>query len=195
MTADVLPVTARADHAAGPAQGHWTYSDYAALPDDGNRYEIVDGVLYMAPAPTTFHQSANRWFVYYFTAHFQIPGLGHVFAAPTDVELGPHDVVQPDVIVVLSGSTTIIPSRIIGALDLVVESGSPSTAGYDRREKQDAYARAGVAEFWVADPNAQTIELLVLDGGAYRSLGLFQGKATLPSRVATLPVHVEQFFL
>lgn len=96
---------------------------------------------------------------------------------------------------VLSGSTTIIPSRIIGAPDLVVESGSPSTAGYDRREKQDAYARAGVAEFWVADPNAQTIELLVLDGGAYRSLGLFQGKATLPSRVATLPVHVEQFFL
>lgn len=196
MTADILPVTMRADHTGGPSQGHWTYSDYAALPDDSNRYEIVDGVLYVAPAPTTFHQSANNLLATYLTMYIQFTGLGRVFAAPTDVELGPHDVVQPDVIVVLNGSqATIIPSRIVDALDLVVEIGSPSTSGYDWSEKQDAYARALVAEFWVADPNAQTIELLVLDGGAYRSLGLFQGKATLPSRVALLPVHVEQFFL
>lgn len=192
---DVLTVTTRADHVVGPAQGHWTYSEYAGLPEDGNRYEIVDGVLYMAPAPTTDHQSANNLFAYYLTAHIQMPKLGRVFPAPTDVELPSGDVVQPDVSVVLNGSNaTIIPSRIVGAPDLVVEIASPSTSGYDRREKQDAYARAGVKEYWVADPAAQTVELLMLENGKYRSLGAFQRKATLPSQVATMPVRVEQFF-
>lgn len=194
-TVDTLPVTTRADHVPEPAQGRWTYADYAALPDDGNRYEVVDGVLYMAPAPTIAHQSANNWFTYYLTGHIQVQGLGRVFAAPTDVELGPHDVVQPDVVVVLNTTqANITPSRIVGAPDLVVEIASPSTTGYDRRQKQDAYARAGVREYWIADPNTQTVELLVLDQATYRSLGVFRGKAMLPSSVATLPVQVEQFF-
>lgn len=192
---DVLTVMTRADHVAGPPQGQWTYADYAAIPDDGIRYEVVDGVLYIAPAPTTGHQSANNLLAYYLTAHIQIAGLGRVFAAPTDVELPDGDVVQPDVLVVLNGSSAVIlPSRILGAPDLVVEIASPSTSGYDRRQKQDAYARAGVREYWVVDPGAQTVELLVLDTGAYRSAGAFLRKATLPSQVATLPVHVEQFF-
>lgn len=196
LVSDVLTVITRADHVAGPPQGHWTYAAYAALPDDGNRYEIVDGVLYMAPAPTTGHQSASNLFAYYLTAHIQMNGLGRVFAAPTDVELPNGDVVQPDVFVVLNGGGAVIErSRVIGAPDLVVEIASPSTSGYDRRQKQDAYARAGVSEYWIADPAAQTVELLVLEDGMYQSKGAFQRKATLPSRVATnMPVHVEQFF-
>lgn len=195
LIADTLPLVAPADWLPGPAQGQWTYADYAALPEDGTRYEIVDGVIYMAPAPTTGHQSALTWFVYYLTAHVQVPKLGRVFAAPTDVELGPHDVLQPDVIVVLNANTAIItPSRLSGAPDLVIEIASPSTSGYDRRQKQDAYARAGVAEYWVADPLAKTVELLMLQGSTYHAVGVFLGKATLPSRVAVMPVRVEQFF-
>ena len=76
-----------------------------------------------------------------------------------------------------------------------MEIASPSTAGYDRREKQNAYARAGVPEYWIADPASRTVEVLALEQGAYRSLGVFQGKATLPTKIVPeFPVRVGQFF-
>jgi Uma2 family endonuclease len=133
--------------------------------------------------------------VYYLTTNVQLTGTGQVFCAPFDVELAPNRVVQPDVIVVLAANAGIITaSRIVGVPDLVIEIASPGTAGYDRREKQDTYARAGVPEYWIADPYARTVELLIFEDGGYRSLGVFQGKATLPSRVVPgLPVRVEQF--
>ncbi|MBC8160722.1 MAG: Uma2 family endonuclease [Roseiflexaceae bacterium] len=192
---DMVDVTTPVDGVVGPPQGRWTYADYAAIPADGSRYEVVNGILYMAPAPTTGDQSANNLFAFYLTMHIQMTGLGRVFAVPTDVELGPGDVVQPDILVVLNGSSAAItPARIVGAPDLVVEIASPSSLGYDRRQKQDAYARAGVAEYWLADPVGQTIELLVLAGAVYQSQGVFQRKASLPSRVAAMPIQVEQFF-
>ena len=193
---DVLPVAAPADHVAGPKPGHWTYADYAALPADGRRYEIIEGVLYMTPSPGEAHQSANRWFVYYLTLHVQLAGVGYVYGPPFDVELSPDVVVHPDLIVVLSANQGVItPSHIVGTPDLLIEIASPGTVGYDRRAKQDAYARAGVLEYWIADPSARTIELLQLEQDMYRSLGVFQGQTLLPSR--TLPglaVHVAQFF-
>jgi Uma2 family endonuclease len=150
----------------------------------------------MVPAPTIAHQTASNWFAFYLTQYVQVAGLGRIFAAPVDVELAPGTVVQPDVLVVLNASLGIItPRRIVGAPDLVVEIVSPGTAGHDRRTKQDAYARAGVAEYWLADPAAQTVELLRLDGSAYRTINVYRGRATLPSQVApALPVPVEQFF-
>ena len=192
---DVLPVVTVAVPIVGPPQGRWTYADYAALPDDGNRYEIIAGVLYMTPAPGTGHQSISARVVTFLVTHVEFAGLGRVFAAPVDVELAPDTVVQPDIVVVLSANLhRITPSRIIGAPDLVVEILSPGTAGYDRREKQDAYARSGVGEYWIVDPGAQTVELLTLDQGGYRSHGVFRGQARLPSSVVTLPVPIERFF-
>jgi Uma2 family endonuclease len=192
---DVLPVVTAAAPLVGPPQGRWTYADYAALPDDGNRYEIIAGVLYMTPAPGTGHQSVSARLVTFLVTHVEFAGLGRVFAAPVDVELAPDTVVQPDIVVVLSANLhRITPSRIIGAPDLVVEILSPGTAGYDRREKQDAYARSGVGEYWIVDPGAQTVELLTLDQGGYRSHGVFRGQARLPSSAVTLPVPVERFF-
>ena len=192
---DVLPVVTVAAPLVGPPQGRWTYADYAALPDDGNRYEIIAGVLYTTPAPGAGHQSVSARLVTFLVTHVEFAGLGRVFAAPVDVELTPDTVVQPDIVVVLSANLhRITPSRIIGAPDLVVEILSPGTAGYDRREKQDAYARAGVGEYWIVDPGAQTVELLTLDQGRYRSHGVFRGQARLPSSAITLPVPVERFF-
>jgi len=192
---DVLPVVTVAAPLVGPPQGRWTYADYAALPDDGNRYEIIAGVLYMTPAPGTGHQSISARVVTFLVTHVEFAGLGRVFAAPVDVELAPDTVVQPDIVVILSANLhRITPSRIIGAPDLVVEILSPGTAGYDRREKQDAYARSGVGEYWIVDPGAQTVELLTLDQGGYRSHGVFRGQARLPSSAVTLPVPVERFF-
>jgi Uma2 family endonuclease len=192
---DVLPVVTAAAPLVGPPQGRWTYADYAALPDDGNRYEIIAGVLYTTPAPGAGHQSVSARLVTFLVTHVEFAGLGRVFAAPVDVELAPDTVVQPDIVVILSANLDrITPSRIIGAPDLVVEILSPGTAGYDRREKQDAYARAGVGEYWIVDPGAQTVELLTLDQGRYRSHGVFRGQARLPSSAVTLPVPVERFF-
>lgn len=195
-TPDVLPTVVPATSAAGPPPGRWTYADYAALPADSQRYEIVDGVLYMTPAPSIGHQSASTLFITYLTIHVQLAGRGLVFSAPIDVELGPRDVVQPDVIVVLNERRGIVrPDRIVGAPSLVIEILSPGTAGYDRRDKQDAYARAGVPEYWLADPAAQTVEVLLLEEGRYRTAGVFRRQAQLPSVVAPdLPVRVEQFF-
>ncbi len=195
-TTDILSVVTRADHIVGPPQGQWTYDDYAAIPDDGKRYEIIDGVLYMAPSPNFAHQSSNMRFLAYLGTHIEFVGLGRVIGAPFDVDLGLGKTVQPDVMVILNANLGIItPEKIISAPDLVVEIASPSTAGYDRRDKQDAYARAGVPEYWVADPAARTIEVLVLEQGTYRSKGVFRGQATLPVGVLPeIPVRVEQFF-
>ena len=194
---DVLPVVIPANNVPGPLQGNWTYADYAALPDDGKRYEIIQGVLFMAPSPSFSHQSSNIRIAHYLLVHVEFTGLGRVIAAPFDVELVPDgDTVQPDVMVVLKvNEHRITSNRIVGAPDLIVEIASPSTAGYDRRNKQDAYARAGVPEYWIADPISHTIELLVLDGPLYRSSGVFQNQALLPSQIVpSLPVRVAQFF-
>jgi len=185
-----------ADNVPGPGQGRWTYKDYAALPDDGRRYEIVDGVLYMAPSPNEWHQTTAGRLFRYLATQIEDAGLGRVYVAPFDVELTPDTVVQPDVLVILNANhDKITLSRIIGAPDLVIEVSSPGTVGYDRDKKQSAYARAGVQEYWIADPWSRTVEVFVLEAGAYRSLGVFEGKATLPSQVVPgFSVHVEQFF-
>jgi len=188
-----VPMVMPADHMPGPEQGHWTYKDYAALPDDGHRYEIVDGVLYMAPSPNRSHQNTAFEIASYLRTHVKLTGLGQVYIAPFDVELNSQTVVQPDVIVVLNHDLNrITESRIVGAPDLVVEVSSPGTVGYDREKKQQNYARAGVPEYWIADPWSRTVEVLSLVAGDYRSLGVFEGKAVLPSEVVPdFLVHVE----
>jgi Uma2 family endonuclease len=185
-----------ADHMPGPEQGHWTYRDYAALPDDGHRYEIVDGVLYMAPSLNRSHQTTAGRLFRNLSTYIEDAGLGRVYIAPFDVELDAKTVVQPDVMVILNANSNKITfSHIIGAPDLVVEVSSPGTVGYDREKKQRNYARPGVPEYWIADPWTRTVEVLSLVGGDYRSLGVFEGKAVLPSEVVPdFLVHVEQFF-
>lgn len=191
-----VPMVTPADNVPGPGQGNWTYDDYAALPEDGQRYEIIDGVLFMAPSPNEWHQSSGVRFSHYLFVHIEDAGLGRVYAAPFDVELAPDTVVQPDALVVLNANRGKITfSRIIGAPDLVVEIASPGTTTHDLGRKKRAYARAGVMEYWIADPRWHTIEILVLEAGEYRSLGVFEKEATLPSRVIPdLPVQVEKFF-
>ena len=195
---DKLPVVAPANHVSGPGQGRWSYKEYAALPDDGNRYEIVNGVLFMTPSPNGAHQDAVGEIFAYLREHIKQNNLGLVRMAPFDVELSPGTVVQPDVFVILSEHfDRITDNRILGAPDLVVEVASPSTAIYDRHNKLDAYAHAGVAEYWIVDTDARAVEALVLaEAGTYRSLGIFRAKAVLPSTVVRgLSVAVEKFFM
>ncbi len=185
-----------ADWVPGPPQGSWTYEDYAALPDDGQRYEIVNGVLVMTPAPTPEHQDIVGEIYVALRAYVKLAGLGRVFMGPIDVQLSPNNTFQPDLVVVLNAHLErVAEKKIIGAPDLMVEIASPSTAAYDRLTKYEQYARAGITEYWIVKPTRRTVEVLVLENGEYRSLGVFDEQATLPSRVIPgLPVHVEQFF-
>jgi Uma2 family endonuclease len=196
-TTGELSFVTPADWVPGPPQGSWTYEDYAALPDDGQRYEIVNGVLVMAPAPTPEHQSIAVRIAYYMFPHVDLAGIGRLLPSPIDVELGPKQVFQPDVVVILNAHLDrIAAKRIIGAPDLVVEVVSPGSGVMDRIAKYAVYAHAGIPEYWIVKPENRTVEVFVLEDGEYRSPGIFTGQATLPSRVVPgLPVRVEQFFM
>src|SRR5947209_12270813 len=142
-----VPMVTIADNVPGPGQGRWTYKDYAAIPDDGKRYEIVDGVLYMTPSPNEWHQTTVGRLFRYLSAYIEDSGSGRVYLAPFAVELASYVVVQPDVFVILNANREkITTSRVIGAPDLVVEVSSPGTVGYDRDEERGAYAGADVQD-------------------------------------------------
>lgn len=186
MIVETLPVTRPADEAPGPPQGQWTYEAYATLPDDGNRYEIIDGVLYVSPSPAPRHQRRLLRLVTVLATHVEDHRVGELFLAPMDLVMPGCSPVQPDLFLFLEGTPVQIDEGsppIIGVPDLAVEVLSPSTAGYDRREKQDAYGRAGVREYWPVDPLGRTIEVLVLEGGVYRSRGVAYDGMRVPSTV------------
>ncbi len=200
MTIDVEKQTmlTPADWVPGPGQGNWTYDYYAALPEDGHRYEIVDGVLLdMTPAPGIPHQDVVLQLSYYLIIHVKNAGIGKVLLSPVDVELTPKKVFQPDVAVVLNARLDrVTTSHVIGAPDLVIEVASPSTAKYDQTTKRKAYALAGITEYWLINPIVETIEVLSLQDSAYSSLGSFHGDDTLISHVVPTiaEVAVKQFF-
>jgi Uma2 family endonuclease len=141
------------------ATKRWTYADYCRIPADRNRHEIVDGVHYVNPAPTPAHQTVlGRLFVQ-LSAKIDDAGRGRVFVSPIDVHLGRGSCVQPDLVVVCHRRLRIIgDKKLRGAPDLLVEIRSPRTARYDRRIKLPRYARAGVREIWLVDPEVCVVE-------------------------------------
>lgn len=103
-----------------------------------------------------------------------------MFVSPVDVHLGPNNVVQPDVIVLRKRNASIIgKKKLTGVPDLLIEVLSPSNQPYDRRTKRDLYERAGVRELWLVDPEARTIEQLVLRSGRYKPAVVVTGHITL----------------
>jgi Uma2 family endonuclease len=187
----------RADHVPGPQQGEWTYSHYLAIPDDGQRYEIIDGVLYMAPSPNEYHQVASSRITTYLNIYVDFNGLGLTLAAPFDVKLAFKTVVQPDVLLFLykNGEIEELSEVVKRIPDLVVEIASPGTMKHDRQRKFQAYERAGIREYWIVEPNHRSIEVFALDARTYCKIGVFSGEQTVISQVVPdFPVAVEQFF-
>lgn len=155
-----------------------TYEDYLQLPDDRNRYEILDGELAVTPAPAPEHQMVSRnleWILHrYVTEH----RLGQVLNAPIDVILGRTAVVQPDLLFLAAGRESLITERAIeGPPDLIVEIVSPSSADRDREAKAKLYARFGVRHYWIVDPEARTMDLYRLSGRGYRVVSRHRGGA------------------
>ena len=178
-----------------PPQGQWTYADYLRLPDDGNRYEIIEGVLYVANAPSYEHQfSAGE--IYRQIANFVTQSnLGVVIPAPFEVHLpGIAKPVQPDVPFIANQRKPAADIQIFeGAPDLIVEVISPGSARLDRHIKFGVYEQAKVREYWIADPKTKSVEVFSLpaSGAEYARLGHFGPGEKIKSAVLTdleLPV-------
>lgn len=149
-------------------RGTLTYTALWQTPDDGNRYEIIDGEVYVSPAPYVSHQDAVFNLAVILRRHVASKRLGRVFIAPIAVVLEKPSGVQPDVVFVARRRGSIIHEKgIFGAPDLVVEVLSTFTASRDRQMKRDLYARTGVRHYWLVDPRKQTLQALHLADGVY----------------------------
>ena len=146
-----------------------TYEDYALIPQDGRRHEIIDGEEVMSPAPITKHQRVVLELALLLKQHVREHGLGEVFVAPFDVQLSDYDVVQPDVLFIADDRLRIVDEvNCKGAPDLVCEVLSESTRRTDLVRKRALYARFGVAEYWVLDPVIDQVQVFRPSGpGAY----------------------------
>ena len=157
-----------------------TYEDYAALPDDGRRYELHEGELSVTPSPGTDHQDTLGNLFVIIRGHVRARGLGRVFFAPVDCLLQNMTVVQPDLVFVETARLSVISKRgIEGAPTLAVEVVSPSSTAIDRQRKLQLYARYAVPYYWIVDPSARTIEAHELVEGLYRVAGTLSGATTI----------------
>jgi Uma2 family endonuclease len=162
------------------AKERFTYQDYLQLPED-QRYEILEGELYVVAAPNTRHQRVTRNLVFSLFQYVRERDLGELLPSPYDVILSEENVVQPDILFVCRARVGVIGEMHLRSWpDLVVEILSPGTRKKDLVLKRKIYARYGVPEYWVVDPDAGTVEVLVLIDKAYTSAGTF-GKSDLLS--------------
>ncbi|MDQ1249864.1 MAG: hypothetical protein QG597_4241 [Actinomycetota bacterium] len=152
-----------------------TRADLDALPDDGLRHELIDGQFVMTPAPGTTHQIIADSFVEILRPILRGTDL-RVLSSPYDVVLGPH-VVEPDVVVAPRAGFT-AKNLPVPPL-LVIEVLSPSTSHLDRGRKREIYAEAGVAQYWIVDPEVPSIATFKLVDGTYRQTAHATGDQAL----------------
>ena len=152
----------------------WTYDDLCEMPETMDRYEIIGGVLYRSPSAHVLrHQRTVGNLFLVFGNWVKEHDLGEVFVAPADVVASPVKVVQPDLFFIAKDRLHIVDAYVDGAPDLAVEVISLSSVEYDRKTKFDLYQEMGVREYWLVDPEDQSVEVFVLREGRYEQLGRF----------------------
>jgi Uma2 family endonuclease len=145
-----------------------TYSEYRSLPDDGKRYELMEGDLFVSLAPSTRHQTVSRRLQFALMQALEVPGLAQIFNAPVDVIFEPTSVVQPDIVIVGAARQSIITARALeGVPDVVVEILSPGSHDRDEHLKRRLYERFAVPEYWVVDPDHGLLIVHRHDGAGY----------------------------
>ena len=146
-----------------------TFDDLRDMPDDGKRREVLGGEVIVNPAPRRDHQEVAANLDWILQRFLRSSGSGRVYTHPVDVYLGRHDIVQPDLVV--RGSDRLGIYRPEGIVDeppdIVVEILSPSTRAIDLVRKMALYARSGVPEYWVADPERRILDINKLRGDDY----------------------------
>lgn len=172
-----------------------TYDVYASLPEDGNRYEVVDGKLECMAGPRVDHQSVVVTLVHFFKT--ACTNDYYIYVAPLDVILSEVDVRQPDLTMVHRSRGHIITKRgIEGAPDLVVEAMSPGSRKRDKVDKILTYAKYGVAEYWIIDPVSRTLEQYTLQDNSYKLNNFFEGDEIVGSnRFPCIGFKLSELFL
>ena len=172
-----------------------TYADLAHMPDDGKRYELLEGVLTVSPSPNRKHQWVVWNLVIFFT-QVKAARYGEAYVAPFDVILDTHNVVQPDVLFIRTDRLSIVTeNNVQGAPDLVVEVLSPATRDRDLTAKAHLYAQFGITEYWIVDPDAETLAVYQLTDTGYAGGDPLTGSATWTSPLfSTVPVSISKLF-
>ena len=168
-----------------PAPGEWTERDYLWLTDHSNRLvELADGCIEVLPMPTEKHQAISSYLYLALLALMQRIG-GKVFYSPLRLRIGPGTFREPDLLLVCSKDDPRRGNSYWEGADLVVEIVSPDNPTRDYETKRKEYAEAGVLEYWIVDPQAETIMVLHLSGTVYAEHGVFGRGAVATS--ALLP--------
>ena len=160
-----------------PASRPITVLDYRELPEGPPFYQLIEGDLYMAPSPDAFHQDISGNIYFLIRSHLAKKPLGLVRFAPSDVELTDLNVYQPDIYFVAKARRSILTDHgVAGAPNLIVEVLSPRTARLDRGAKRAIYARTGVEELWLVDPEALEVTVYHLRKSADVPASIYKEK-------------------
>jgi Uma2 family endonuclease len=160
------------------------WEEFLELPEDGNRYEILDGELVTTPRPPIYHQIVSGNLTARLDAHVSRNSLGTLLFAPVAVRLDETTIVQPDLLFVAADRAHIVNELSIDAApNLLIEILSPSTAKRDRTVKAQLYAKLGVDHYWIVDPEAQQIEAFEREGDVYREVAIVEGDATFSPKL------------
>lgn len=167
-----------------------TYEDYLHFPDDGRRRELVDGEVHVIASPNLRHQRIVLRLARTIADHLDRYGGGEVVVSPFDVVLTEHDVVQPDVVFVAEPDAGVLTAaNARGTPTWVIEV--LSDPSYDRRLKRQLYARTGVGEYWIVDPNDDRVEVYLLEEGTYREPEVLgPGESASPRALPDLRIDV-----
>ncbi len=158
-----------------PRQGTWTYEDWLKFPNDGWKYEIIDGVLYMTPPPATAHQGSSVELSSQMHIYAKENDLGRILVAPCGVHLPKQPVpVEPDIFFIKKERLHIIHKNYVeGVPDLIVEILSPSNPNHDRKTKFALYQNVGIPEYWLVNYRDKTVEVYTLARDGYSLVGKY----------------------
>jgi Uma2 family endonuclease len=146
-----------------------TYADFVLFPDDGKRHELIDGEHYVTPSPTTRHQRMSGRLFLLIASWLEQHPIGEVFSAPFDVVLSDFDVVEPDLLYLSNERAARVLTELHarGVPELVIEIASKATRKRDETIKRHLYDRAGVSEYWVVDPEVDTVRVYRREGARF----------------------------
>ena len=199
MNEPAYPLTPSDEGDLWPSPGHWTFEDYLRLPDDGQRYEVLRGSLYVTPAPAFDHQFAVSRLNLFLGGVALRRKLGVVLVAPFDVRLPRRlaDPVEPDLIFFRKGNEPQSGDKLFtGVPDLIIEVTSPKTRRVDRGTKMEIYQESGIQEYWIVDPLSRTVEIYRLsEAGSYTEWARAgEGKSVTSTMLPGLQLFVSKIF-
>jgi Uma2 family endonuclease len=159
----------------------FTHADLLVMPNDGKRREIIEGDLYVTPSPRFSHQNVLFKLTLALGKYLEASPIGKLAISPLDVILSEYEVLEPDLLFVLNEHSEILSDWVRGTPDLVIEILSPTSAPLDRGPKLKAYARHGVTEYWIVDPDERAVEIYRLTPEGYQLTRTFSEEAVLSS--------------